>query len=127
MREQRPPTHTMKATAARQQFASVINRVARKEARVLVEKSGVPVAGIVSADDLARLDRLDAEDREAWAVLAAMREPFQGVPPEEIEREADRIVAEDRAENRRRWKARIVRDESGPRRQRARFGIPRSR
>lgn len=104
MREQRPATQTMKATEAQQQFASVSNRVARKEARVVVAKSGGPVAGIVSAQDLQRLDRLDVEDREAWAALDAMREPFRDVPFEEIEREADRIVAEDRAEQRRQRK-----------------------
>lgn len=100
MQEQQPLTQIMKATDARQQFASVINRVARKEARVVVEKSGVPVAGIVSADDVRRLDQLDAQRAERIRVLEAMRAPFQGVPAEEIERETDRALAEVRAEMR---------------------------
>ena len=41
------------------------NRVCRHETRVIVEKSGIPVAAIVSAEDLERLRWLDEEDREA--------------------------------------------------------------
>lgn len=101
MREQQPMTQTMNATEARLKFASVLNRVFRKETRVVVEKSGIPVAAIVSAEDLKRLDQLDAQDREAWETLAAMRAPFRDVPPEEIARETDRIVAENRRQTRR--------------------------
>lgn len=90
MRGQRRMKQTMTATDVRQQFASVINRVARKEARVVVEKSGVPVAGIVTADDLERLERLE---REAdFAIIDELREAFRDVPDEEIERETDRIL-----------------------------------
>jgi prevent-host-death family protein len=91
----------MNATDARQQFASVINRVARKDARVLVEKSGIPVAGIVSADDLRRLDRLDREREEHFRVVDEMRAAFKGVSPEEIEREAERSITEARIEPKR--------------------------
>ncbi len=101
MREQQPMTQTMNATDIRQQFASVLNRVFRKETRVVVEKSGIPVAAIVSAEDLKRLDRLDEADRDAWETLAAMRAPFKEVPPEEIERETDRIITENRRQTRR--------------------------
>ncbi len=75
---------------------SVLNRVFRKETRIVVEKSGIPVAAIASADDLKRLDRLDEQDREAWETLAEMRAPFKAVPAEEIERESDRIITENR-------------------------------
>ncbi len=102
MFERPPATQTMSTTDARQQFASVLNCVFRKETRVVVEKSGIPVAVIVSAEDLKRLDRLDEQDREAWETLAAMRAPFKDVPPEEIERETDRIIAEHRRRRQRR-------------------------
>ena len=92
MREQEPMTQTMKASDARQHFASVLNRVFRKEARVVVEKSGIPVAAIVSAEDLKRLDQLDRERAERFKVIDEMRAAFAGVPDEEIERETDRIL-----------------------------------
>jgi prevent-host-death family protein len=95
MREQQPMTQIMNATEARQQFASVLNRVFRKETRVVVEKSGIPVAAIVSAEDLKRLDRLDQVERERaerFAVIDEVRSAFAGVPDEEIERETDRIL-----------------------------------
>ena len=100
MSDQTPPTETITATDARQHFASVINRVARKQARVLIEKSGIPVAGIVSADDLRDLANLDAQRAERYRILEAMRAPVRDVPPEEIERESERALAEVRAEMR---------------------------
>ncbi len=92
MREPQPMTQTMKASDARQHFASVLNRVFRKETRVVVEKSGIPVAAIVSADDLKRLDRLERERAERFGVIDEIRSAFAGVPDEEIERETDRIL-----------------------------------
>lgn len=95
---QQPTTQTMKASDAREHFASVLKSVFRRETRVVVEKSGIPVAAIVSAEDLERLDRLDRERAERFKVIDEMRAAFAGVPPEEIEREAERSVAEARAE-----------------------------
>jgi hypothetical protein len=69
---------------------------------VLVEKNGIPVAGIVSTADLERLARFDRERAEAFKVIDELREAFKDVPAEEIERETDRIVARVRAENRER-------------------------
>ena len=88
------------ATDARQHFASVINRAARKEARILIEKSGVPVAAIVSADDIERLDRLDSRLAARREALDAMRAPFREIPVEEIEHETERILAELKEEDR---------------------------
>lgn len=95
-----PETETITATDARQHFASVVNRVARKETRILIEKSGVPVAGIVSADDIERLNRLDARLATRRAVLDAMRAPFRDVAPEEIDQATERVLAEIENENR---------------------------
>jgi prevent-host-death family protein len=101
MRANQPKIQAMKASEARQQFSRAINSVARHETRILVEKNGVPVAAIISSDDLRRLEKLDAEDQHAWNVLEAMSKPFRGVPSEEIEQATERIMAEIREENRR--------------------------
>lgn len=105
MSDKRPTTETMKISDVRGQLNKLVNRIYRNETRVIVEKSGIPVAGIVSADDLERLRRMDEEDREAWAVLEAMRRPFRDVPSEEVERETDRILKEMREEDRRQRRA----------------------
>lgn len=100
MAAQQPMTQTMKISSVRAELNTLVNQVYRHETRVVVEKSGIPVAALVSTEDLRRLDRLDAQDREAREVLAAMRVPFRGVSPEEIERETERAIAEVRAERR---------------------------
>ena len=99
MRDRPPTTQTIKASDARQQFSDVINRVYRKQARVLVERSGIPVAAIVSVEDLARLDQLEHEQArsERFAGLSRISETFGDVPVEELEREVERAIAEGRA------------------------------
>src|SRR5215208_3512280 len=91
-------TETMKFTDARQQLSQVINRVARHETRVLIEKSGVPVAALVSADDLRRLNELEARRQEQIEALNRISDAFADVPIDELERQVDLAVAEARAE-----------------------------
>ena len=99
MHEQ-PTTQTMKISEVKQQLNRLVNRVYRHETRVMVEKSGIPVAGIVSAEDLRRLDQLDRERAERFKVLEEFGEAFKDVPAEELEREVARALAEVRAERR---------------------------
>jgi prevent-host-death family protein len=100
MREQHPMTQTMKISDVRTGLNTLVNRVYHHETRVVVEKSGIPVAAIVSPEDLRRLNQLDEQDEQAWTVLNAMRAPFRDVPLDELEREVDRAVAEVRTEMR---------------------------
>lgn len=101
MREREyPMTQTMKASEARRQFSQLLNQVARKETRVVVEKSGVPVAAIVSADDLATLQRFEADRNQRFAALDRIGEAFKDVPAEELEAEVSKALAAVRAENR---------------------------
>jgi prevent-host-death family protein len=94
-----PTTETIKASEARQQLPTILNRVFHRESRVLVEKSGIPVAAIVSAQDLQRLEQLDKDQQEDFAFIEKFQSNFEGIPPEEIEREFDRVRAEVRARN----------------------------
>lgn len=100
MRTQHPVSRTMKASDVRQQWSQVLHAVYRKEARVLVEKSGIPVAAIVSVEDLERLNRLDEEHERDVAVLDEIGEAFKDVPVEELERQVAKALAEVRAERR---------------------------
>ena len=59
MPEREVMTQTIKSSDARGQWSQIINKVARRQARVIVEKSGIPVAAIVSTQDLERLDQLE--------------------------------------------------------------------
>jgi prevent-host-death family protein len=97
MREQ-PTTETMKISEVKQQLNSLVNRVYSHETRIMVEKSGIPVAGIVSAEDIRRLARRDHERAERFKVLVEFGEAFKDVPAEELEREVARALAEVRAE-----------------------------
>jgi hypothetical protein len=66
----------------------------------VVAKSGIPVAGIVSIEDLKRLDRLDRERAEHFRVLDEIGEAFRDIPGDELERDLARALAEVRAARR---------------------------
>jgi prevent-host-death family protein len=97
MIEQEPETRTMKISDVKAKLSSLVNEVYRQQTRVLIEKAGIPVAALVSVQDLQRLAQLD-EQRADRRVLESMREPFRGVPAEEIKRETAKAVAEVRTE-----------------------------
>jgi PHD/YefM family antitoxin component YafN of YafNO toxin-antitoxin module len=90
----------MKVSDVRSGLNKLVNAVHRNETRVLVEKSGIPVAGLVSPRDLERLARLDEDDRQAWSIVDEIREAFKDVPAAELEREGERAIAAVRAERR---------------------------
>jgi prevent-host-death family protein len=97
----RPPTiQSVEVSDVKSRLDGLLDRVSRKEARVLVEDGGAPVAAIVSAEDLERLRRLDDQLARDFAVLEELQAAFAGVPAEEIERETAKALAEVRAEMR---------------------------
>jgi prevent-host-death family protein len=100
-------TKTLKASEARQQFSQLLNEVFRRETRVLVEKSGIPVAAIISAEDLKRLARMEEERKRDFTIVDEMREAFKDVPDEEIQREVNRAITEVREERRKQRPAAI--------------------
>lgn len=105
MCEREPMTQTMKASEARQQWSQVLNQVFRRQTRVVVEKSGIPVAAIISASDLERLSRLEQEREEDFAIIDEMRTAFADVPEEELEREVIRALTQVRAQSHRRQRS----------------------
>ncbi|MBI2954291.1 MAG: type II toxin-antitoxin system Phd/YefM family antitoxin [Chloroflexi bacterium] len=100
MRERKPMTQTIKASEVRQQFSQLLNQVFRRETRVIVEKSGIPVAAIISADDLERLNQLEQQRTERFKALDESWKAFEGIPTEEIEREVAKAVAAARKKRR---------------------------
>ncbi len=99
MREQEEPmTQTMKAMEARAQWSRLLNQVYQRKARVVVEKSGIPVAAVVSMSDFERLQRLEAQRERDFEALDRTRAAFGEVPDVELEREVDKAVDEVRQE-----------------------------
>jgi prevent-host-death family protein len=93
MREPKRTMQTVKATAARQQFSELVNQVFRREKRVLIEKSGIPVAALISADDLTKFARLEAERERDLAILDEVGRAFEDVSPEQLESEVRKAIA----------------------------------
>lgn len=96
-----PSIETMNVSETRKQLSEALNRVRRRETRVVVEKSGIPVGALVSMDDLARLKSIDEDRARLLQSLAQTRKAFEGIPPEEIEAEIENAIAEVKAESRR--------------------------
>jgi prevent-host-death family protein len=85
-------TQTINASTARQEWSKILNKVFREETRIVVEKSGIPVAAIISAEDLKRLDRLEKERADRFRILDEVKAAFRDIPEAKIENEADRAL-----------------------------------
>lgn len=93
-------TQVMKASEVRAQWSQLLNKVFRNQTRVVVEKSGIPVAAVISAEDLQRFTQMEEQRERRFKALDKMRDAFKDVPPEEIDREVKRAISQVRAENR---------------------------
>jgi prevent-host-death family protein len=91
---------TLSVTSARARFSQLLNDVFRRHQRFLIEKQGIPIAGIVSADDVRRLETLDREREERFEMLESISERFEDVDPATLEREIATALREVRAEYR---------------------------
>ena len=98
MPAKKPETKVMSASDVRQHFAETVNEAAKGQTRFVIEKNGAPSAAVVSARDLERLERLDAQWEEGWKVIDEMRAAFADVDPEELQRQFEKDLAETRAE-----------------------------
>ena len=100
MPERQPMTQTINVTEARQKWSQLLNKVFRRETQVIVEKSGIPVAAIIAAEDLERFKRWEAQRAERFKILDRIGEAFKDETPEESDHLAARAVAEARESHR---------------------------
>lgn len=90
----------MSASDVRQHFGDVVNRVARGEGRIIVEKNGAPAVGLVSMDDVRQLRTRDERMAERQAKLRELQLYYDQFPADEWEREVDNAFEEIREERR---------------------------
>lgn len=98
MQREQPLTQTLRSSQARDAWGQILDQVACRETRVVVERDGVPVAAIVSTDDLARLEQLEQQRQRDLATLRASQDGFKDEPADDVEREIARALSEVRAE-----------------------------
>ncbi len=98
MRRREPRIQTLKASRARQQWGKLLDQVFHGETRIVVERNGIPVAAIISAEDLERLNRLESERERDFAILDEFGEAFKDVPDDELEQEVAKAIAQARQE-----------------------------
>lgn len=97
-------TQTIKTSEARQHWSRILNKVYKDEARVVVEKSGIPVAAVISTKDFERLTQLEEQRAERFKVLDEIGAAVKDVPVEEIEQHVTQAIREVRSKNRQRDK-----------------------
>ncbi len=93
-------TQVMKASDVRQNWSFLLNKVFRDQTRVIVEKSGIPVAAVISTEELERFIRLEEQRERDFAVLDEISEKFKDIPAEEIEQQVNKVLTEIRAKKR---------------------------
>jgi prevent-host-death family protein len=93
-----PEIKTVTASEARQQLPQLLNNVHQGKTRIVVERSGISVAAIVTVEELRRLEQSDEKADQLRAVMERMSDAFKDVPPEELERQTTRAVTQARAQ-----------------------------
>ncbi len=91
---------TITVKEAQQDLASLLERVSSKGERVVIAEDGMAIAALIPAEVFERFQRWDRDLAERRRFLDEFRKNFEGVPPEEIEREVEKALAEVRAEMR---------------------------
>jgi prevent-host-death family protein len=95
----KPIRKTVSATEARQRWSDIVADAHAGKARYVIERSGLPVAAVVSFQDFERMtqvtERLDERLAES---LSHIRAAFADVPADELDREVAKAVKEARAE-----------------------------
>ncbi len=89
-----PELETQNVSETRRTLSETLDRVRRRETRIVIERSGIPVGAIVSMDDLEDLRRVQERREEALRVFANVRSGFAGIPEEDAEREVWRAIEE---------------------------------
>ncbi len=93
-------TQVMKASDVRKEWSQLLNSVFKSQTRVVVEKSGIPVAAVISAADLERLTKLEEQRERNFAILDEIGEKFKNVPTQELEQEVNIALTQVRTKNR---------------------------
>ncbi len=75
---------TVPALEARTQFGRILKEVQSGQIRILVEKSGVPMVGIISAQEF---QQLIAEREVRFEVVDRIRRRLPSVPDREVQRD----------------------------------------
>ncbi|MEW6681831.1 MAG: type II toxin-antitoxin system Phd/YefM family antitoxin [Nitrospirota bacterium] len=90
-------TQKIPALQARTRFGEILRNVQARHTRYLVEKGGIPVAGIISAEEFQRL----IQEREArFQVIDEIRSGLPPVSEEEVVKDVSSAVSEVRAKRR---------------------------
>jgi prevent-host-death family protein len=95
-----PVETRMKLSETKQQLSKLVNQVAQGQTRVVVEKSGLPVAAIISTEEYERFLRAEEERARRFAALHRLSDALADIPVEEIEAEVARTIADTRAHRR---------------------------
>lgn len=93
-----PVIETVKASDARQHWSELLNKVFGGQVRVVVEKSGIPVAALISAEDFQHFQLLEAQRHERFHALEETWEAFADLPAADVDQAITRVIAEVRAE-----------------------------
>ena len=90
-------TKTIPALEARTHLGEIMKEVQGGRVRVLVEKSGIPMVGIISAEEF---QRLVAEREARFEVVDRIRSRIPTVPDTEVQRDVQEAVKRPRRRRR---------------------------
>jgi prevent-host-death family protein len=98
--DEAPHSRTVSASEARQRFSAIAEEVHRTDARVIIERSGIPVAVLISPRDYTRFQVMERQSDRDFAVVDRIGERFKDASAADIEDEVANAMREIRDERR---------------------------
>jgi prevent-host-death family protein len=100
MTDQTVAPREVNVTEAEGCVAALVDEVAGGKGRVILQRDGKPVAALISAADLERLEHMERQRTERYKIVQEIQARFSHMDPEEVERDVAEAIAEMRAEAR---------------------------
>lgn len=89
-----PTTETMNVSETRKQLSDLLNRVYTNDEQIVIEKNGIPMAGLVPMSIVRMAREKEASRQEFLQALSNIQSGFVGTSEEEAEREIEKALAE---------------------------------
>jgi prevent-host-death family protein len=81
-----PEAERIPASKVREQLSNVLNKVAVRGDRILIERHGSPVAAVISIEDLEFFEALE-DQNDLRLAEEALNEAGESIPLEEVKKE----------------------------------------
>ncbi|MGH7203490.1 MAG: type II toxin-antitoxin system Phd/YefM family antitoxin [Candidatus Levyibacteriota bacterium] len=89
---------TIKASEVRSNWSQLLNKVFRGNTEIIVEKSGIPIAALVSTQDYQKLQKIKQKQEKDFALIKEIKAAFKSQTQDQISEGVQKSITAARTE-----------------------------